>query len=585
MIHLENITEHPFAGWVHVQTDRHAPPRGIFAAGRYEACAYSGNGPQQLDVHVTIGPGQTLSIDPEACKPCDRLVPEPFGPDWFGGVPSIAGTAMEIVQPPEIDGAAIRAAWRLRVGPFVVDLWARWYPGEPWVHGEVMVTHSDPSHSAMVAVWGSSPLTWGHAFLHIPGRLAWAGHIIDPGTRFADGQARAFPVLFAFPQHIRTEAALRSLQCLGAGGVQGHGIHKLLHDGNPHQQPGARDWARQAIAGSIARLHNWAVSPHNITKRSNDTGRQADQCFVRAEALAHPAAVLPTYLEAMQWAKRPCHHLELNGDLLDRATRTGLRLWEGRPHFATSTDRLGKVSELTLADSDGWWGPDLEHWWFRGLTAAATYKPSQLLQRLLEHEAQVYLLQRLPPGNGANAAIFSARDVFLECLGVVDLWTTLRNASLATEVAQRFRQRWAGVILPWIAGKDVWDIRTSPSASVPVVPGWIPWQQGPAAYALDLVGRVLNIPEACAVALQGAKRVLSAFREEAGIGWVAYERQSVDGATYSRDGNTFAAAWMPPAVWTVLRHEPDHPKARAVWNHLMAITEGRDRSWIPPGPV
>lgn len=584
MIHLENITEHPFEGWVHVQTDRHCPASGLFAAGRFEACTYSGNGPQQVDVHVTLGPGQSLTIDPEACKIADRLPAPDIAPDWFGGVPLLAGAPMAMASMPEVDGAAVRASFRARKGPFVVDLWARWYPGEPWVHCEVLVTHSDPSSPHIVANWGDWPLTWGAGFCHVPGRIAWGGHIIEPGTAFADGQARGLPVLFAFPSRLRSQQDLHTLQCLGAGGVQGHGIGSLLHDGNPYQQPGATSWARQSIAGSIARLHTWAVSPHNITKRSNDTGRQADQCFVRAEPLAHPGAVLVTYLEAMQWAKRPCHHLEANGELLDRAARQGLRLWEGRPHWPTTTDRLGKAAQLTEAQSDGWWGPDLEHWWIRGLTAAATYKPSQLLQRLLEHEAQSYLLSRLPPGHGSNSAIFAARDVFLEAMGVVDLWRTLRNHALAKEVADRFRARWSGVILPWLAGKDVWDIRESTSASVPVTPGWMPWQQGPAAYALDLVGRVLNIPEACTVALQGAKRVLSAFRKE-GASWVAYERQTVDGTVYSRDGNTFAAAWMPPAVWTVLRHEPEHEKARQVWNHLLAITEGRDRSWMPPGAV
>lgn len=63
--------------------------------------------------------------------------------------------------------------------------------------------------------------------------------------------------------------------------------------------------------------------------------------------------------------------------------------------------------------------------------------------------------------------------------------------------------------------------------------------------------------------------------------WVEYERLSLAGDR-SRSGY-FVTAWLPAAVAVVLRHEPNHEKARAVWAQILADTANGSRSWVPPG--
>lgn len=49
--------------------------------------------------------------------------------------------------------------------------------------------------------------------------------------------------------------------------------------------------------------------------------------------------------------------------------------------------------------------------------------------------------------------------------------------------------------------------------------------------------------------------------------------------------HSFDAFGMPMCVALVLQHEPDNPKARAIWSQLMAAQHESARRWMPPTVV
>jgi hypothetical protein len=319
--------------------------------------------------------------------------------------------------------------------------------------------------------------------------------------------------------------------------------------------------------------------------RSSDTGSQEDQAFVRGEALLPDGvgAELVAYAAALRMAARPCHHLEVDGTPVDVARHPQLLCWNGRPFFLISQDKLGKPRELTEADTGNWWGPDIEHWLCNTLAAACRLTGSPACQWLLSHHARIYLAQRTAHPSWSTSAIFSSRELGWEGILVVHLWRELEDRALATRVAQRWRERMAAIILPRLgsAPNDIWTVWRETSASVPIVPGWLPWQQAIAAYGIDLACRVVGPADGCALALRGARRVLGdAWRLENGR-WVECERLSLAGDR-SRSGY-FATAWLPPALAVVLRYEPTNERALAIWAQVVADTANGSRSWLPPG--
>jgi len=53
----------------------------------------------------------------------------------------------------------------------------------------------------------------------------------------------------------------------------------------------------------------------------------------------------------------------------------------------------------------------------------------------------------------------------------------------------------------------------------------------------------------------------------------------------SRSG-WFGGSWLPPAAALVLRYEPEHERARAIWRQVLDDTAAApSRSWLPPGVV
>lgn len=596
----------PWRGWVRTTVDR-LPQHlaGVSGDTTYRVGRQVGEATWIVDVRCTLAPGQRRSFDLAGFVPAAAVPPQlPANlVQHFGELlPKVNGTPMALVglQP---DGAAWLAHMRARVPGtrmLAADLWLWWWPDQPtWCHGEALLTCSNPAVPDLVEALPAVTMAWGDA-------TVWplsgpAGDLLAAGTTLADGQARAMPLTLFWPRHlpepdwanpedwllsITTAMVARDWQ-IGAVGVQ-----QLLVDGNPSY---ATSFSAAGMVGRFTeaaqRLRTWDVPLYGPAILSPTTGAQEDQTFVRGEPLlpGGEGAELVAWLSALKLhAERPCNHLEADGSPLDAARHVSPRLlfWDGRVHpsAVVSPDRLGKSQALTPDQARGRWGPDVEHWLANTLAASARLTGSPACQQLLRNLATVYLLQRTePPSWSTTTEGVWTRALGWEGIWVVHCWRDLEDRAMAQQVVERWRKRCSSVILPRLAAapNDIWDVRTETSASVPIAPGWMPWQQSIAAYGLDLACRVVGPAEGVPIALRGARRVVADTWVREGDRWVEYERLSLSGER-SRSG-FFAASWLPCALAVVLRHEPGNDKARSVWVQIDQDTRNGDRRWMPPG--
>lgn len=659
-VRIRNLTGSRFRGWHPINTDATVTDiYGITNGTQWVRGNVTGLDTRAVDVLLDLPGNSDLVLNNlVAGSVTAPTVVTPAPPQ--SGAPNIGGGAMTLVST-TTDGQATVYHYRRRVSgistapgapvrpnAFVVDMWARWYPNEPWMRAEVLVNFSDQTITDMQCLWPDHRLTWGGGILTILGRAIAEGSIIANGEQFDDGQSRALTVLWTFLGAIRGAEDVESLQALSLWGITGHGIKTYHPDGPPNHytwtggQPsyplGVRsdNWGSIALPGAIQRLHNWLPSPWGIKNTAQDTGEQQDQMFVRAEPMLDIAATLPTYLEAFNWAKKPCSYREPDGTWVTGTNHPTLRLWWGRPFRqgtvgTGSPDKLGKTSDLESSPGWGgtrWLGPNLEHWLTNGLAAACRYVVSPMLQAINSNWANVYLMQRFvdprPPEQGgeyAYAGLFSDRDIMWEPVNVVHWHRGLADRTLAAAVVARFLARLApsgpqGAIHRWIFTEpnttvpgngdgSIWRVfldAAGDSAALPNLPGWLPWQQGPACWCMDYGLRHVGTAPLQALyapkLLAAAKRVLDAvwWFEGSPPRWVEYERMSVLGIR-DRDGvNGWDHKFFPPVIPFLLRYQADltpteAAKANAIWAQMEAesgpnpLGQGHDRSWFPPNQL
>lgn len=597
VVRIENLAPTPFAGWKRVTVDQ-APPHQfgrvgdtLFVVGRAV-----GIDTRVVDVRVSLPPGGKLTVDLAAAAPAAwTLGGLPSSPTaWFGGWASIAGTPLQIVSL-AADGAGWLVHLRARPGvaPMLVcDLWLVWYPDAPsWARGEVVVTCSNPSLPAMAAtIPAGFNLTFGSAIVAVPGG---SGPLLAAGTVLADGQARALPVVFVWPSRLQNVADFGSVIADAQLAVAGVGVSRLLANGNPTYPSSfvPRAWASSLLPAALQRLHTWDPAVCGPAAASPQAGEQEDSVFVRGEALlpGGVGAELVAYLSALKFAQRPCHHREADGAQIDPARHPQLVLWDGRPHWhsGVSPDRLGKPSNLTVADANGWWGPDVEHAMFATLTAGARLTGSPALQQLLRQQALQYPLQWTTRPGWSTSEPFAARAVGWEGILAVHLWRDLEDRGAAAAVRAHYGARVSMVLVPKLgaAAHDIWDVRVD-DPRLGAGRRWIPWQQALGAYGLDLAGEQFGLHAARAVALRAARRVLDDAWRQVGGRWVCCPSGLIaePSGTVGTFDESFAHYGMPLAACTVLRHEPTNTKAKAILAQVRAsATEPKHTRWLAPG--
>lgn len=592
-VRVANPSAAPFNGWLRTTVDTLPPlPAGQLADGtRYVLGRRTGLDVWALDLHVAIADGQTRTValagatawlPPPLTLPGDPLA-------YFGGWLTFGGVPMSIVSLVQ-DGAAWSLHARSRVGRlFVADCWLDWRPDEPGLMvGECTVTASNPAVPDVLETVpvGGYGLRWGAA-------TVWGSEVCPAGTTFADGQARTLPVVIAWSEHVANNqqwvqvgaAVNRATGVIDQRGTIGAvGIARLLPGGNPRLPSpfSAAAWTQERWPAALQVATTWGPAVTGPSRRSDDTGGQEDQVFVRGECMAGVGPEIVAYLSALKLAARPNHYLQPNGSPIEPSEKPGAQFFDSRPHQSTG-DLFGKSRPITPDDTNGWFGPDSQHWLANGLVAAARLTGSRALQAELSQQARLFLWQEALPSQHPGwftTGFDSARSVGWTMLLACHLWQNLEDRSLADRVKARATARILEVYAPAFTGKDIWDVRLD-DPRLGAGAWWQPWQQSIGVYGLDVAGEMFGVPAARTMALRGAKKVLADGWRLVGGKWLAIPDSPVAGNGVVNGG--FNLFGMPLAVATVLRQEPQNVQARAIWTQLLAdATDPGQLSWLPP---
>lgn len=607
---LANVSPLAFDGWVRTTVD--IRPR--FAAGalpdgtRYVLGSQVGLDVWAIDVHAHLAPTERRTIDLAAATETARppVMPPSDPIAFFGGWVSANGRPLWISSV-EVDGASILCHVHGRVSPMLhVDAWLRWYPDQPgMVTGEALTTCSNGSVPDVLA---SAPdgvrLQFGDGLAYVIG-AGWSDLVVPAGTDFADGQARAVPVVFLWPQRIlgadqfaqAAAAVQRSLGAVGIAKLWPHGSPTYPPDFNAAAWPLSQAFGEGSTLWEAAkrRLHTWEPGVIGPNTNSGDTGAQWDQVFVGGEPML-PGGVgneQLVYLSALKLAARPCHHLEADGRQADPVDHPNCVFWSGRPHWHTgvSPDQLGKTQGITIEQTHGWMGPDREHWLYNTVAAASRMVDSPALQHELAQQARLFLFgETVRPGYSTSGPD-AARSIGWAGIMAVHLWRGLEDRGLAARLRARYEDRVRLVYVPITGASalDIWDVRTD--SGFGVGKAWAAWQQSIGAYGLWLAGDVFGLDDAKAIALRGAKACLAynwikQGDRYHGVGNIAFPPPT-DTAYLGRTWPApwFETTWDLPALWVVLQAEPGNAKARAVWSQALADLGSARRSWVPPGEI
>jgi hypothetical protein len=362
------------------------------------------------------------------------------------------------------------------------------------------------------------------------------------------------------------------------------------------ERVGTAGWAASTIAGHLARLDNWDEDSGGIRNSAGPPGNQGDHMFVGEEPRYYVTATRANYLAAMRWGAKPCHHVEVGGRYIDLIARPTLRMFDGRPHPPTTGDMLGKPGPLNPpVHSEDWAGPGMEHDLTNRLDSAIRHTGSRALGWILGAKANLYNGSRFPPGFGSNSAVFSTRGILIEMVNAVHIYRDLRDRTLANSVRDRVQVR-LPIYSAWLYPshgypQSYWEVFNSTSAAVTNVPGYIPFQQGPCAYFINLANRVFGgLSSLNAAVVAGAYQVLNdvwvyEFSTQFGVErWVEYERQQLPKpwgeGIKERDG-TWSVAWFPPLIALIRRLDPANATANAIWSQMLAQLGGGGQ-WMPP---
>lgn len=595
VVRLANLAG-PFAGWVRTTVDGPLPVLAGVADGvQFVVGRQVGDAVHVVDLRVTLAAGEARQVNLAAGVANQwRLPALPANPiAHFGGIATIAGVPLAWVSL-QADGAGYLAHQRARVGRmFCADLWTLYRPDEPgWAAAEVIVTCSNPGVPDLGAtVPEAFVLQFGDALTWVPGRPLGAP-LIAAGTMFGDGQARALPLTFVWPRHVRT-TDWTSVGAAAGLGVRAVGLSQLLPDGNPLMPIGfsGRAWAAPLLGEAVRRLHTWETAIVGPLKNSSDPGRQEVQTYhPGGEAMVGDGvgAELVRYLSAMHaHASRPCNQLEADGSPFNPVLHPHCLFWDGRVHWHpnVSPDRLGKPRTITSEETNGFWGPDVQHNYVGDLAAAARLTGSPACQWLLDRQAMVYLMQSTVNPAWSTSAVEGARQWGCEANLVLDMAHDLEDRALAGQVVQRWTDRMLGLFVPQMAGRDLWKVWDNDARVNPTGQGVQWWQEAFAAGAIDRTAAMIGPEAARAPALRMAKRVLaSAWSLDPNGQWRSQAQGPIDGTP--NDGNPASHAFddfgMPLSVWCVLRHEPLNQRARAIMAQLLTTQGEYARRWLPP---
>lgn len=585
ILRFANHGDNPFRGWLRVAIDR---PQHAALDNGSELIVPTADC-RSLDVFLDLPDrdSRTFKVDGTPFDYAFPQLPDNVA-EFFGGPCCINGKPLNVAYHGR-DGAAWSAHLTMRRGMFWIDVWLRWYPSQDAiVQAEVLVTASNASDHRLEADTGGLTISFGDS-LAIIGNTRLG--LLVPGG-MVDGQARAFDVVFLWPTRLQSLPEWQTAMSIVHNKIGAVGVGELYpeHGGNPWVHTlTARQFATDHYETVRACMINGHWPPIGPAANSGQSGEQEDQVFARGEAMKFAGCEIIALRAAYGMALRPCHHLEADGSLVDPRNHPELILWDGRPHFA-GHDRLGKVAQLDSFQAAGIRGPDNEHWLIATLASAHRLKRSPLLQKLLQHQAMLYLGQHtLAPGWFASNP-GASRAIGWECLGVMMLLRELDDIDLALRVRQRCDLRLLTIVLPWMQLRGRYhDVRRD-DPRLGTGEWWMPWQQAVECYGIDVYARthMHDNPDTRSLrrsAFDGALAVVNdAWRVDLDQCYSA-PQLPVGGIAERTADQSFNTFGMHLAVAVVLRHDPAHLKASAIARWLAKTISPRDAKacrWLPP---
>jgi hypothetical protein len=623
VVRLKNHSPYTYRGWIRRVVDE-SPPQDAaqLSRARYRVGRPIGLAGWIVDLHVALDPGEGLHVDLAEPPAADVAIPHPrIPPDWQNrlGRPVIFDQEIGLAWPrPNVsgflpivhDGAAVLVHFRERIAPMLVaDLWVHYYDGQGWAPAELVVTCSNGSIPDMGAVIPENlHLTFGKAEVHVPGR-ALGLPLMERGETMADGQARSWPLLLVWRDELRDHNDWNSVAAwpwIGACGVSRVGYLGALA---PPAGWDAKTWILRNHGPQVARMHSWVEGPLGVAATSTQTGSTEDHGWVKGQEALHPdgiGAEVLRYYAALGQSRRPCHHLEADGSPLSLTAHPNLVMWQSRAHWhpQVSPDQLGKLRALSFGESGGWSGPDRQHWLIHTLASSVQVLGSPALQWQLEHAARAFLFGETVNPRLSTSGTDASRSAGFTGMVVCWLDLLLEDRALARMVTDRWRERVLRVYAPgWARSTTVkaWDVSNDPRILAEIgythARGWMPYQQALGAYGLEVACARLDIQEGRALALEGARAVVDYGYTQAPDGrWLEWDMLGweesgeplapasyVERAGAHRSG-MFRHWAFPLASWVVLRHEPQHARALAIWGQLLAEVEAAAslRDWMPP---
>lgn len=584
--------------WVHLTTDREPQIKAgevngyRYVLGRPEGriSPLDGDAPAfwGIDVFVPhLAAGQRVTLDLTQAKPIDfkLQVPADAGADPLGyfGIPRLMGLPFSIVfDGPDTfvpNGAHFEIRLRIRGNPLCFDLLLLYYPDQPMaMPGTLSITQShglreNPVYQIPVNIVDS----FGSTFLHA-------------GDYIGSGQRRTFPVYY---DRDRQAVCVRRTPACGLGLEEIGPVAAIASPGAYNEVK----WLEYA-SDSYRDLFSWDTTQIGVSKRSGDAGDQEDQGYSQGFEPFLPNASMLTIRARLEaaWnqAKRPCHHLDIAGNPLDpEAQSPRLVYWAGQPHWHTgvSPNQLGKNRALTEADTHGWWGPDNEHFLLNNVAAAYELTGDMALHDELVHHAYLYLGSETVDPGLATTQLCIARALGWGCLAMTHCYRLLRDRNLAERVRDRVLARIQQHQRTW--GNQLWDVRPNPGnyMGMPASQSpffWMAYQQAVGAYGVFVAARTMRLPVtewAARAAAAVVDRCYPPGNEILGL-------DANQNTTDQRYTTTFDRAWMPLALWVVIRgipaNEPVHAKALEIYNRIRGtvpnpVTEwSHFDDWLPP---
>jgi hypothetical protein len=615
-----------FAGWHRCTVDT-LPPH--YHGMSSDGCEYSAGRAIGLlgyvcDVKVKVPAGSGIKFDLGAGKAIDG---DPDVPADVAGYPVVAGAKVPVLTA-EHDGAGTDFHWRARpwaAAPmFLLDAWGTFYPGQSWCVGELVLTASNPSVPDVVATVPAGGLTlgWSNGLAVVDG-LAWNAALIPAGETFGNGQSRAFRFVGGLNNAAVGDvqsALVESSAGLAAIGIAHPGLLGTFAPPPRGFDPVA--WGHERLPRARAALLGWDIMRDSrggsvgVSPRSGDTGDQEDQPGVHKGvedwSSPWPGPYYVTLYAGYSQLRRPCHHLEADGSLLDVHAHPDLSFWVSQPNWPDSaaSDHLGKSRMVTLgAETHGWEGPDSEHLFFGRQAQAEQWTASPALQWDLANEARLFLFtQTLDPRFATTAISDASRAWGWTALAAAWLFELLEDRTLAAAVRQRMHDRAALVYsrFGWLQKPAEWfdvrnDSRINSAIGGGFTQGTLCYQQAQASGVMQLAGEVLADP----LLVEWAQRMAIVelnygWTQDAGGHWIAWDMvgcnqdgspltpaQMVEGQGAHRSG-FFDSTWCALSQWAVLRTDPSNQRARAIYTMLQALPTTppnqptRTNDWLLP---